>query len=426
MDITERIERRRRRNDEKGAVLFLLCFALVALMLAISIVVDLGIAYVSSANITRAVDAGALAAARYAGADEDNDDAAALRALAIDVASNNIADNPLPVTFKASVRENGVDTLTVSLWAETKSPTLFSKVIRKDSITVSSVAEATRFPLDMSLVLDLSYSLQRNGVFDDMVSASKRFVSYFNNNLDQLGLVTYSTWASNEIALQKDFKTIITDRIDGLGPISDTNIEEGLRVAKEQLDVAPARANATNVIVLFTDGRPSAFADEFDMSPLDNPHTYEGLIASYINGTSTRGLFQTSDGRKIRYFDGSGQPVLTSNGSGSSSQNMPAILPDGTSVNGPNIRRLGIEQAEAWANTIRDEGYTIYVVALGNPAATIEGDTPDLEFLKRVANEKGVVDKDQPRGAMLFAPTVAQLDDAFSAVADRILTRLTQ
>ena len=59
--------------------------------------------------------------------------------------------------------------------------------------------------------------------------------------------------------------------------------------------------------------------------------------------------------------------------------------------------------------------------AAGNPL-----DQPDLDLLRRIANEDGIVDGSQPVGMMIFAPRPEDLDEVFAQLADRILTRLTR
>jgi hypothetical protein len=87
---------------------------------------------------------------------------------------------------------------------------------------------------------------------------------------------------------------------------------------------------------------------------------------------------------------------------------------------------MGADQSEAWANTVRAAGYTIFTIGLGNPGATDPGDVPDLDFLRRIANEDGISDSDQPKGELLFAPSPEELSGAFATLADRIITRLTR
>jgi hypothetical protein len=51
---------------------------------------------------------------------------------------------------------------------------------------------------------------------------------------------------------------------------------------------------------------------------------------------------------------------------------------------------------------------------------------PDLDLLKRLANDDGVVSSAQPVGEMMFAPSSAELDATFARLANRILARLAR
>ena len=131
----------------------------------------------------------------------------------------------------------------------------------------------------------------------------------------------------------------------------------------------------------------------------------------------------TSDGRKIKQFN-SGVPELYPNNSTVTSVS-PKYLPGNLSVNGTNLRSVAAAQAEGWASSIRAAGYTVFAIGLGDPSGQA-GDEPDLDFLRRVANENGVVSGSQPQGEMLFAPSAAELQNTFATLADRIITRLTR
>jgi Flp pilus assembly protein TadG len=410
--------RRNRAAKQRGAILVLFSLALIGTLLSAGLAVDLGGAYVSRANLSKAVDAGALTGARYAGRSDSD-----LTKMIENMALANYAGSA-PAKYTISVEHPGVDTTRVKVAGATHYDTVFARLAGIDQFNMQSAAEAIRYPLDMTLVLDLSGSLQSNGVFDDMQKAATAFIDNFDEKSDQIGLVSYSTWAKEDVKAAKLTKSSIKSTINGFAAISDTNIDEGLRVAKINLDNVAARANAIKVVVLFTDGRPTAFANTITLPSTHNPKTYNGIVATYTTGSSYRGLFQISDGRKITKFV-SGVPQLTTNGSTTASTPTPAKLPSGKTVTGANIRLEGISEAEYWASEIRKRGYMIYSIGLGNPFAKSEDEKPDLDFLRRVANEKGIVSGSQPKGELMFAPTAAELDAMFTKVADRILTRLT-
>jgi Flp pilus assembly protein TadG len=418
---TESIHRRKgsKRRNERGAVLMLFSLALIGTLLSAGLAVDLGGAYIARANLSKAVDAGALAGARYAGTTED----AALKTMIEKMALANYSGSA-PAQYDIRVEHPGSDTTKVNLVGTTRYDTVFARLAGLDSFHMASAAEAIRYPLDMTLVLDLSLSLENNNVFDDMQRAATSFLDHFDDDADQIGLVTFSHWATNKKNPAKNNTSSIKSTINGADAIYYTNIEEGLRIAKDNLAAAPARTHAVKVVVLFTDGRSTALRDTFTMPSGTTPKTYDGVVAAYGSSSSSYvGLFQHSDGRKITKFSSKGVPTLASYSSSSSSPK-PTKLPNGKSVTGTNVEALATTQAEAWASQIRDMGAIIFTIGLGNPNAD-PLDTPDLDHLQRIANEKGIVNGAQPQGELMFAPSAAELEAMFSKVADRILTRLT-
>lgn len=68
----------------------------------------------------------------------------------------------------------------------------------------------------------------------------------------------------------------------------------------------------------------------------------------------------------------------------------------------------------------------VAAVPPGDPGATNELVTPDMSYLRMVANEDGVVDSSQPRGKAYFAPSATQLHEVFDQVAQDLLVRLAQ
>jgi hypothetical protein len=408
-------------DRQRGAILVFFVFALLAMLLAAGLVVDLGLAYVGYGWLVRAVDAGALAGARNAASTN-----AEMESMIRKVAGANFR-GPLPVEYDVQITIPEVDTKRIAVSGRGKSPAMFSRLAGFDTFALGAEAEAIRYPLDLSLVLDVSLSLQNNNVFDDMQRAAVSFLDHFDDQVDQIGLVTLSHWAVDKATPAKGNNASLKTLINRLDAVYYTNIEEGLRVAKDNLAAAPARSNAIKVVVLFTDGRSTAFRDSLALPRGTVPATYDGVVAARYGTSSSNfvGLFQHADGRKITRFSSSGAPTLATYNSSSASPR-PTSLPGGKSLTGANVETIGSIQSEAWANEIRKTGALVYTIALGNPNARNVHDTPDLDFLRRVANDRGIVDANQPAGLMVFAPTAADLEEMFARVADRILTRLTR
>jgi len=78
------------------------------------------------------------------------------------------------------------------------------------------------------------------------------------------------------------------------------------------------------------------------------------------------------------------------------------------------------------AHALRRQNVLIYTIGLGNPSASDPLLVPDLDYLRNIANEGGRVNPNEPRGAMFFAPTAADLQDVFNQVAQDLLVRLSR
>ena len=447
------------RNSEKGAILAMSALVLVILLLATGMAVDLGMAYGTSSRLSKAVDAAALAGARVSGMSNAEIEQLIQQVAAANLGGSNSISNA--ASFDVTIDNGaGQDTRRVNVVGTTDSPTFFARVVGKNEIGVASGAEATRFPIDMSLVLDVSYSLAMSGSFDDMQQASSNFLTYFDDNIDQIGLVSYTTWAEHLMQPQTNFISNGTAIINGLTPQSDTNIDEGLHYGLLQLDNADLRETSTKVIVLFTDGRPTAFTsnfwvdgstdtcqlteqEEYDAANPDipgggacagcsidsdadgKPDCYYGHASAYGAGNWFRGTFQHVDGKKVLGWNADGSINLTYNQSSQSGQAAyPIRLPDGSPTNGNFLRTLAMAEAEEWADEIREKGYFIYTIALGNPNGPSYLQ-PDLDFLRRVANDRGISSWTQPKGELLYAPTAADLESTFAKLAEKLLLRLT-
>lgn len=408
-------------KGERGSVMTLGTAAVVAVLLIVGLSVDLGTAYLSRARLYKAVDAAALAAARQTSVDE-----AEMRRIALQVARANYSG--AGVDYAVTVSEEEGDATRVTVTAECDSRTSFLRLAGMSDMRVRASGEATRFPLDMSLVLDVSSSLQASNAFDDLQEAAQAFLERFDENVDQVGIVSYSVVAKVDLPLDLYFLDDGLAAIDDLEPLNYTNMDEGLRRGRGQLDAPPARSEAVKVLVLFTDGRPTAFRDVFDV--VDPPDSYDGAIAAGGSGNGVAGLFHPVNGLKVLGFRRNGTAVLVPwwwmFGGFGLEDPTPNALPGGLQVNGQNIRLVGTLQAEAQASAARAAGHSVYCIGLGNVDAEDPDDVPDMDLLARLANEHGASDPSQPRGVALLAPTSTELEEVFDTMAERILLRLTR
>src|SRR5690606_16087824 len=160
-----------------------------------------------------------------------------------------------------------------------------------------------------------------------------------------------------QLPLQHNFKAPMTTKINGLTSKGDTNIQEGLRVARSEL-TANGREVSAKVVVFFTDGRATAMRGTFQSNDRI------AAVGFYTAGTPvTRGYFNNPDQMSAQmatigdFYTGSGGnwPGGCSN-TQSSCGGMP--IPSTILTNAANA---GLTQA----NLLRQDGVLVYSIGLG-------------------------------------------------------------
>jgi hypothetical protein len=256
-------------------------------------------------------------------------------------------------------------------------------------------------PLDVVLILDTSGSLVQAGVFDELQDAARTFLGFFDDDIDQLGLVTFQASAHDQFVLDHDFSDDVEDEIDAMQSAGDTNIQEGLRLGRNQINGGSARPNAAKVIVFFTDGRATAFRGNLGSPPVDR------ILAVYVSGNQVRGYFNNP---------GSLPDYAVANANGC----VNAASCFGLSQ--AQIRTRSAQEGATQANLIRGDDVMLYAIGLGNLANPALA--PDTTYLKQLANQDGISNPNQPRGKMYFAPTGDELEAVFQEVARDLIVRL--
>lgn len=391
---------RRRISDERGAILVFVAVSLIGIIGFSGLAIDLGRGYVTKIRLSRAVDAAALEAASSVRLGQTKAEQAG-RAVA---ALNGIVDGVNGISLSLSFDTNLFGETTVTARASQSLGTTFGKILGQDRLDLSTEAVAAVPPVDMILVLDQSGSLDAQGAWDDLQVAADQFVRHFDDSLDQLGLAHFQIRAEDAFDIDGLFTTSITNAIQSMSSVGDTNTGEGLRLALKQMQSKVVRQRSAKVVVFFTDGRPTAFRDKINGRDrvIAVPTTVKGKI---------RGIFDNPDGLPMSY---------------------PAT-PDGCDWvdkcfgwTEATVRAEARQKGLHWADKIRSQGIVLYTIGLGNPSASDPMETPDIGYLEQLANVGGIVDADQPHGRSYLAPSAAQLQDAFSQVARDLMVRLAK
>jgi len=370
--------------------------------------IDLGFAFVEHANLSKAVDAAALAAMRNL-----NQGPAQAKAVASSAFNTNYGKG-LGTDFSSPVVNIVIGTdannnSTVNVNATATINTFFLRILSGfKTLKVSSSAQATRPKLIMSLVLDKSGSMNLNGGAQALPPAVVNFLTYFDNANDQVADVSFASVSSVDVPIKTNFVNPITNAVNRMGFVGATYSQSGLLNGQVQINsvaVAPG-ANVVKVAVFFTDGWANTVQNNL-ICPPSTSLNFGGCsppesAVGWCSGVS--------------FMD----PV-TGNSRNCGASSFPSQL---TGTNQPltqaNIANDAMYRAVQVANNMRAQNIVIYSIGLG--------DKISQAFLQQIANDpaSSTFNANLPVGQAVFAPTAADLQTVFQTIASEILLRLSQ
>jgi hypothetical protein len=374
----------------------------------------------------------------------------------------------------------GVNIVTVA--ATTQMPTTFMKLGGRTSVTVRSVAEATRRMVDLCLVLDVSGSLGHR--WPAVRDAARAFVGAFDENHDRFCLATYSSGADvlQQMESTRGFdKTAIQNAIPEELPGGYTAMAEGLYRGWDELNTVPrGQQSSLRIIVLFTDGAANNVPGIYDVSPgsakglatNDFPNNAPDPDNMTHDRPALSGLYDTETGIQSPRFDMTVPwnstavhariqllPLTSAHAHGRSGR-LPTSFPLQTSslnVNGvPQSTARGLRNqdlatgrypADVWntnnaarnlveiiadaarSDTSGDYRIRIYTIGMGELLHYLVGTIPEQpeQILLRVANDIDSTEYNnvQVEGKYYFAATEADVGPAFQELQNHII-RLTK
>jgi hypothetical protein len=197
--------------------------------------------------------------------------------------------------------------------------------------------------------------------FDGSIDAAKYFTTLFDPGYDKIGAARYSTNSALSQNLTSSFSNVRSSLDAILYPTGSTNIAGGIAGGRHILDGTGKRANAVRVLVLLTDGIANTVCGDNDTYSAGD---YDDLPCDDTNSAST-----------------------------------------------------SISESHAYSEAQRavDGDIIIFTIGLGNGV--------NDDFLERVAdggvNGVGPCQEGEDDCRYYFAPTTAQLDEAFEAIAEQ-------
>jgi Flp pilus assembly protein TadG len=243
--------------------------ALTCLLLFTGVAVDSGRAYVVKAQLTKAVDGAALAAARNLNTGNPRGEASKIFRANFPVGYMGTTSSTDPDTdggfFSSTVDNvNGVNIVNVSATAVL--PTTFMRLGNFDTVTVSATGEAQRRMVDLCLVMDVSSSIGWRWPY--VRDSARAFVNAFDQANDRMSLVLFGNGAGVPYAMPatRGFnKTTVINAIPTNLPGGSTNMVEGLYRGWDECRSVPNGQQSTlRIIVLFTDGASNSVPGNYE------------------------------------------------------------------------------------------------------------------------------------------------------------------
>jgi Flp pilus assembly protein TadG len=396
------------RHYQRGQIFMLFAISLPVIMLFMGVGVDLGLAYVTRARLSKAVDAAALAAMRNISQGQSQATTIAQSAFNTNYGSGAGRDISPPV-FNVAITTDASNNAVVNVSATATINTFFLRLLSGfQTLKVSSNAQATRPKLIMSLVLDKSGSMNLNGGAQALPPAVDNFMTYFDNTTDQVADISFSSVANVDVSIRTNFLNPITNAVNRMPFGGATYSQGGLLDGQAQINsvtVAPGE-NVVKVAVFFTDGWANTVEDTLKC-PTSTLLNFGGCAppeaaAGWCSGISfmdpTTGSSRSCGATQFPSQVAGGMQPLTEN----------------------NIANDAMYRAVQVANNMRTQGIVIYSIGLG--------DKISQAFLQQIANDpaSSTFNANDPIGQAVFAPTANDLDAVFQTIASEILLRLSQ
>ena len=399
--------RRTNTTRQRGQILPVFAVLLPVLILFSGLGIDVGLAYVSRATLSKAVDAACLAGMRNLNKGQSQAAALAQDAFSLNYKTSSRDANAPAFAMNFTTDANGDPVVTVNATATIK--TFFMRMLPQyKTLQVSANAQATRPKLIMSLVLDRSGSMNLNGGAQALPPAVQTFIDMFDDSLDHVAMVSFSSIPTVDVPIRTYFQLPIINAANAMKFGGATFAQGGLLDAQAQINSVPATGNVIKVAVFFTDGWANTNQDTLSCGSAQTLLNY--------GGCSPPEAAVGWCGPGFAFMNPSTGSQVSCGATQFYSQQYKMM----ETLNIANISNDALYRAIQLSNQMRAQGIVVYSIGLG--------DKISQTFLQQIANDPNspTFDPTQPVGEAVFAPTANDLQGVFQTIASKILLRLTQ
>lgn len=275
--IRRQTTRRMAGRPRRGAIVVLFAICLVVILGVVAVAIDLGYVSAVRGDLQGAADAGALAGAGVLLEGDDTAVATATRFAQSNLNNRGVQGGPRQqvdvaighwdVTSRVFT-PGGNPHDAVQVTAESREASMFfGRIWGRNQFPSQARAIAAYRPRDIMLVLDVSGSMHesRNGIrkIDELRDAVAFFLSFIRSaqGQDRVGFTYYSTDARMGMGLSFDLNRVQTELMRRLRPDGWTDISDGMRLAREEMN-RNRRPQAAPLMVVLTDGAANTIQPE--------------------------------------------------------------------------------------------------------------------------------------------------------------------
>lgn len=246
------------RQREQGVMLVLFAILLPAVLGFAAMAIDVGYWYLLRAELSKSVDAAALAAAKNVGK------TSILNSIVKEVGLENFSRSPLGSGLSPTfVGTQDAANQTYSVTGTVTAPRWFAYFM--GPLTITKTAKVKMKRKEVVLVLDRSGSMSGTDM-TNLKTAATGFVNNFVNTqqFDKLGLVTFSYMGRVDVPLATNSVSDLLSEINDMAAVGGTDAEDALDKARlqpftDQTGV-PAEQRIAQFVIFFTDGDPQQFS----------------------------------------------------------------------------------------------------------------------------------------------------------------------
>jgi Flp pilus assembly protein TadG len=451
--------RRKFRSGERGQVLILFALSLVILLLFVGLAIDFGLAYVTKADLGKAVDAAVLTGAKNTGLGQAGYTPVATSAFFMNYGNTNrdVVGTPVITVCGNSCTSGtscgtgttcptdslGNTLLTVS--ATSTVNTYFIGILPAfKTLNVSATAEARYARVQMTLVIDRTGSMNTNAPGSALPSAMTTFIDDFDNVNDSVAMISFANDETLDVPFNAvahpgvtgNFQTQIITAINAMPARfnGDTYTDGALAagspnaITEEAINLGLSpNTNVVHVVVFFTDGNANtvqnALACAVSPDPAGTTLNFGGYDPPY--NTTVGFLVPQTNYTELCQETGSNSCCASPKNT-FPSQSQGANV----AINWANVNQDALFRSVADANAMRatvPHPTIVYAVGLHGGAGVLN----DL-FLCEIANDPGAFcaglgfffNPNTPQGLYAPASDYTQLTAAFQEIASNIRLRL--